>query len=378
MEKRGLSKGTGVGREVAIMQEHPLDMLIFFVTGQCNSKCRHCFYWQNLGPDHQGLNLDQVEQLTRSMPRFRTLLLSGGEPSLRADLPELVGKFLDHNQIEHVGVPTNGLLPDRIVGLARRIASLDKKLLVTFSVSIDGFAETHDTVRGVPGSYVAAMETLAGLREVGAAHANFRTHVNTVISAANYTELGAFARHVQAEGLVDGHFFELVRGDPPDKMMKVLPPDDLGSLYMQLLAVQDSYLKREGQRRRGRFGGWLRHIMDMGNLVNRYRHQLTVYSRQRKWDFPCVAGRSIGVVDYDGELRVCELRERSVSLPELAYDFSAAWNSDALREEARIASSHSCDCTHTCFIGISMRQSFVSRLLAAPWWFLRYRLGKLW
>lgn len=366
------------GREALISRRHPLDMMIFFVTGQCNSRCRHCFYWQNLGADHYGLELAEVEKLARSMPHFRTLLLSGGEPSLRTDLPELVEKFVRHNRIAHVGVPTNGLLPERIALLAQRISELDPQLLVTFNVSIDGFAETHDMIRGVPGNFNAALKTLSALRAVGASHDNLRVDVNTVISAANYGEVGDFARYVWSEGLVDGHFFELVRGDPPDKMMKVLPPEKLAALYLDLLSIQDGYLKREAVRRRGVLVGRIRHIVDLGSLVNKYRHQLTVYTRQRRWDFPCVAGRAIGVIDYNGDLRVCELRDRSVSLRDVGFDFQTAWNSDVLRDEARIAGSHSCDCTHTCFIGISMRQNFAARALAAPWWFLRYRLGRAW
>lgn len=373
-----MEKKLDIGREIVVMQRHPLDMIIFFITGRCNSKCRHCFYWRNLGPEHYGLELGEIEQLTQSMPHFRTLLLSGGEPSLRDDLPQVIGLFLRNNQIVSVGVPTNGLLSERIAAFAESVSSLDDRLLVTFSVSIDGFAETHDAIRGVPGSYERAMKTLELLREVAADHDNYRTHVNTVISAGNYTQVEAFARHIQSTQWVDGHFFELVRGEPPETALKTLPADALAALYRQLLVIQEHYLTRESLRRRGKFWGTLRRVLDIGNLVNRYRHQLTAYSRNRRWDFPCMAGQSIGVIDYNGGLRACELRERSVSLVDYGLDFNAAWNSDAIREEAKAASTHSCDCTHTCFIGASMRQNFVARFLGAPWWFLRYRLGLLW
>jgi Fe-coproporphyrin III synthase len=376
--RRGGSYRRLIGREAALMRQRSLDMMIFFVTGRCNARCRHCFYWQNLGIDHKGLSLEQIGLMTQSMPRFRTLLLSGGEPSLRDDLPDVVSHFLLHNHIEHLGVPTNGLLPNRIAALADRISDLDERLLVTFSVSIDGYAETHDAMRGVPGAYQAAMRTLSLLREVAASHANFRTHVNTVISAANLTEVKLFAEHLTSTQLVDGHFFELIRGDPPDVMLKMLPPAELGNLYVQLLSIQERYIKQESVRRRGRYGGGLRYVMDVGNLVNRYRHQLFAYSRQRRWNFPCLAGESIGVIDYDGGLRACELRERSVSLTEHNLDFDQAWNVDILRQEAQVARSHICDCTHTCFIGASMRHSFRARLFEAPWSFARYRLGHPW
>ena len=62
------------------------------------------------------------------MPPFRTLLLSGGEPTLRKDLPDLVSVFLKHNRIRTVSVPTNGLLPQRISALAGAIAGIDPNL----------------------------------------------------------------------------------------------------------------------------------------------------------------------------------------------------------------------------------------------------------
>ena len=109
-------------REWRIARQHKFDFLIFFVTGQCNARCHHCFYWNNLGADHVGLSLEKIEKTARSMPPFRTLLLSGGEPTLRKDLPQLIDIFRRHNGIETVDIPTNGLLPDRIAGLAEEAA----------------------------------------------------------------------------------------------------------------------------------------------------------------------------------------------------------------------------------------------------------------
>jgi len=55
-----------------------LDFVIFFVTSICNAKCAHCFYWHNLNAPDEGFALEDIEKLARSMPQFRTLLISGG------------------------------------------------------------------------------------------------------------------------------------------------------------------------------------------------------------------------------------------------------------------------------------------------------------
>lgn len=364
--------------ELEVMRRHPLDMLIFFVTGQCNSRCRHCFYWSHTGPAHEGPPLEDVRTLARSMPPFRTLLLSGGEPTLRSDLPQLVEAFRTSNQIQTASVPTNGLMPDRIADTARRIAELDAGLSVSFNVSLDGFAEVHDRIRGVPGGFDRAIRTIERLRRVAEQHANLQVLVNTVICAENYAQIVPFAEHIKSERLVDGHFFEIVRGDPPEADLKAVPPAELRAIYGALVPIQEDYIVRVARKRRkGLFGLW-RRATDVGNLVNRYRHQWRAYSEQGRWDFECMAGEGIGVIDYDGCLRVCELREASVDLVEYGYDFAQAWQSQTIRREAAVAKSHTCDCTHTCFLGVSLRQSFPARFVSGPWLYLLYRLGRSW
>ena len=182
------------------------------------------------------------------MPPFRTLLLSGGEPTLRSDLLQLIDAFRVHNGVQTVSVPTNGFLPDRIVQIARDIAQLDSHLSVTFNVSLDGFAEVHDAIRGVPGSFERAAQTLQRLRQIGERHPNFQTLVNTVICADNYRQIVPFAEYVRSQGLADGHFFEIVRGDPPEAGMKSVPPEELRRIYQALVPIQEQYLVRTARR----------------------------------------------------------------------------------------------------------------------------------
>lgn len=363
---------------IASMRSHPLEMLIFFVTGRCNAACRHCFYWQNLGTEHEGLSLGDVERIAKSAPSFRTLLLSGGEPTLRSDLPQLIDFFKSNNRVRNVSVPTNGLLPDRVARIAAEVTALSPQLFVSFDVSIDGFAEVHDAIRGIDGSFERAMQSLQKLAQLSQLQPNFRVFINTVICADNYYQVIPFAHYIESTGLADGHFFEIVRGDPPENLIKTVPSQVLREIYRQLIPLQARYLVREVRRRRR---GWVRlwhEVADVGNLINRYRHQWTVYAEGRKWTFPCMAGEGIGVIDYDGRLRICELRASGVDLADYGYDFMRAWQSTTIRREAFVAKTHGCDCTHTCFIGVSMRQSFRAQFLDAPWWYLLYRVGRFW
>ena len=360
------------------MKNHSLEMLIFFVTGVCNAACHHCFYWQNLGPKNKGLKIEDIERISKSAPAFRTLLLSGGEPTLRSDLPQIINLFKSNNLIKNVSIPTNGILPERIERIATEITSLSPQLNVSFNLSIDGFAEIHDVIRGVEGNFNRSMESLERLARLAQKKPNFRVVVNTVICADNYHQVIPFARFIESKGLANGHFFEIARGDMPEKRLKSVPAATLREIYDQLIPIQSRYFAHEARRRKSGLGRLLREVVDVGNLINRYRHQLKVYAKGQKWNFPCMAGESIGVIDYNGKLRICELRSESVNLADYDYNFTLAWQSATIRKEASIAKTHVCDCTHTCFLGSSMRQSFYAQFLSTPSSYLLHNLEKSW
>jgi organic radical activating enzyme len=90
-----------------------MNSLFLFVTSRCNSRCRTCFYFDKLN-SRDDLSFDQIRRISETAPRFKKLWLSGGEPTLRGELGEIVGLFARNNGIENVNLPTNGLIPDRV------------------------------------------------------------------------------------------------------------------------------------------------------------------------------------------------------------------------------------------------------------------------
>ena len=107
-----------------------LDTLIFFVTSRCNSKCRTCFYWEELNQDTD-LSFEEIERLSATMPRFNEIWLSGGEPTLRADLVEILALFYRANGVP-LDQPAGQWNPSR---KARRGARSDVRAFVPSSAS---------------------------------------------------------------------------------------------------------------------------------------------------------------------------------------------------------------------------------------------------
>jgi Fe-coproporphyrin III synthase len=201
---------------------YPLDMLLLYVTMRCNAKCDHCFCWEDLNVGIPEMTLEQMEALAESIPPVGSIIMTGGEPTLRKDLVEVVTAFGKRGKVKTVYINSNGLKPDLIESLARRIKAECPDVGLDFQISIDGLQETHDRIRGVPGNFEKAMETL---RRVFALRGEFPAlsgHALTVITELNYRELiplNDYLKEAIAPDIIHG--FELVRdveksawGDP--------------------------------------------------------------------------------------------------------------------------------------------------------------------
>jgi cyclic pyranopterin phosphate synthase len=96
------------------------DDLRISVTDRCNFRCTYCMPAEGLAwlPKTEILTF---EELTRLLAIFvglgvRSLKVTGGEPTVRADLPTLVRMFRDVGPELDISMTTNGVLLDRLAG----------------------------------------------------------------------------------------------------------------------------------------------------------------------------------------------------------------------------------------------------------------------
>jgi len=138
--------------------------LTFVITKECHSRCQNCLIWQ-VKPKGE-LTLTEIELIAKKNRNFSWIHFIGGEPTDRADFPEIVRAFAEYSRdLFAINFPTNGLKPKRIFEQAKQIAELKiPKFGVT--VSIDGPPEVNDALRGIPKDFDKAVETLALLREI--------------------------------------------------------------------------------------------------------------------------------------------------------------------------------------------------------------------
>ena len=103
---------------------------------------------------------------------------------------------------------------------------------------------------------------------------------------------------------------------------------------------------------------FVKNIAYVGTIMTHYRHQHANFVEKTAWKFPCTAGETTAVIDYNGDVRACELLDKFASLSDFDYDFSALWDNEKRQAELKeIDGGKSCWCTHVCFIHDSLRHS---------------------
>lgn len=312
--------------------------LIFFVTSACNSRCQHCFYWRNLN-QKKDLSLAEIKKISASLEKIDKLLLSGGEPFLRPDLPEIVKLFFEQNQVKVLAIPTNGLLPELIVSQLKKILKYaGRKREVFLCISLDGTEKTHDWIRGVKGNFKKVVKLYRQLQPLEENFPNLRVQFNATVSNQNYKDL--FSLIDQFEKLFPGArntdlVFSFLRGNPPNKNYFLPSVEELKKLY--------AYREKR--------------ISNKSSLWERLVDEITFEFRlktleEQKQLIPCEAGNLIGVILDDGKVALCEMLPPLGNLRKMS--FSKIWNSVKARKARQKIKKGECFCYHECFLPPSL------------------------
>lgn len=348
-------------------REKRLGTVILFVTSRCNSLCKTCFYHNELNQPGD-LTFEQIEKVSRTMPPITDLWLSGGEPTLRHDASEIVNLFVRNNGVRRLIIPTNGLVKERVQAIVDDALGRNPSLHLYLNVALDGYGETHDHIRGVPGHWQKTLDCIESLYALKDKYGDrFRLNVNTVVCADNYTEIQKLGEFMWSNFRLDGQYFNIVRGETlvGDEIKRV-PKEILPEMYAYVAQLTRRYGNRmfaldDATRR------FVKNLAYVGTITTHYRTQQANFVNPTAWPFACTAGETIAVIDYNGDVRACELRQKFASLKDYAYDFGALWSAQERQTELQaIDGGKACWCTHVCFIHDSMRHSRRALLVEGP------------
>ena len=182
-------------------QQNPLRMVAWELTRNCNLNCIHCRARASAGPHADELTLSQCKQILDDISSFSspTIIVTGGEPLLRPDIFDIL--LYGREKGLRMVIAVNGTLLDE-----ETAGKLKEAGIVRVSMSLDGKdALSHDSFRGVAGSFASVMRGAEILIKVG-----LPFQINTTVTKLNVADLEAIYEEVKKMGAVAWHTFLLV------------------------------------------------------------------------------------------------------------------------------------------------------------------------
>lgn len=292
-----------------------------YINRRCNSRCVTCDVWKRPAGGEE-LTAEEILGLIPPMRRLKTRLvsISGGEPTLRGDLEEIIAGFSAAGIAVHIN--TNAL----DIGRGRAESLADAGLNVVYVSCDHPDREGYEKIRGVD-----------GLERVAAAVEHFRSvprppavGINVTVSRLNQDSLERLADLCAGWGVRKIQFMPAQKSQGllelgfTDAEFEPLVPDDLPELKKTLRGIAAKLRKRGIVTNSDFFIDWFDAAYTLRKPV------------------PCVAGSLFVNVDAGGEVNPCFKFRTGLSVREAPLD--EILKSEIFRERrARVAR-----CAHPC------------------------------
>jgi radical SAM protein with 4Fe4S-binding SPASM domain len=270
-----------------------LHHVVWELTLRCDLACNHCGSRAGKARGDElstAEALDVVDQLADMGAKEVSLI--GGEAYLREDWCTIIEAVRRKGMICTMVTGGRNMTPGRARDAAR--AGLQSA-----SVSLDGMAPAHDLLRGVPGSYEAALAAASHLRDAGV-----EISINTQVNCISFDDLDAIFALAKERGFHSWQVqLTVPMGRAADNAEWLLQPDDILDVIPKIgalaLAGRKAGVRLWPGNNLGYFGP---HEDDLrGRLVKG-----THYSG-------CSAGHRTLGIEADGAIKGCP------SLPTSAY-----------------------------------------------------------
>jgi radical SAM protein with 4Fe4S-binding SPASM domain len=256
----------------------------------CNLKCEMCKHWRE--PREAPIPIERFKEVIAELAELgcNKIHFSGGEPTLRPQLPELIAHASGLGM--RVTLTTNGTLIDKEKAKALIMAGLRG-----VNVSIDSpIRKIHEKIRGVEGSFkltTKAVSLFAKYSRKG----KITVRINTVVSRENYLSLATLpnlAHELGADGInlipVDDHCGEHLSMRKKDIALfnqEIAPQIEASASALKIhLADEDAYPfgRDESEVKLGRAG----------------RYAFGYYAKH-----PCFAAWTHSLIDFNGLVYAC-------------------------------------------------------------------------
>jgi len=327
--------------KMALGQPFAPVLLNILVTSVCDMRCTHCFFTDELDDRPRKklqMKTHEIDRIAQTLGgNLGVLILAGGEPFTRKDLPEIVSSFYRHNNLESVYLMSNGQIQKRIFPDVTRILEECPNLNVTVAMGIDGLQEQHDKIRQKPGSWSIAIETARELKAIKKQYPRLDLQTCTCFMHSNQDSIFEwydFLKHDLKPDKVNFNYIRPPSADPIELDIDLKRYAKLANMIdddSRHAAIKNNY---------GGNAGFFKAAIDI------YMHGLITKTQEtQQAQLTCYAGTAGAVIYDEGTLSSCENLAPIGNLRDHEWNFQGLWLSDAMKARRKHA-ANGCFCTH--------------------------------
>jgi MoaA/NifB/PqqE/SkfB family radical SAM enzyme len=327
--------------KLALGQPFSPILLNILVTSVCDMRCTHCFFTDELDDRPRKklqMKTQEIEQISETLGgNLGVLILAGGEPFTRKDLPEIARAFYQNNKLESIYIMSNGQIQKRIFPDVTRILEECPDLNVTVALGIDGLKDQHEKIRQKAGSWDIAIDTARQLQTIKKEFKRLDVQTCTCFMHTNQETIFEWYDFLKYDLRPDKVNFNYIR--PPSADPIELDIDH--TRYAKLATMIDDDSRHAAIK--NNYGG------DIGFFkaaIDIYMHGLIAKTQEtQQAQMTCYAGTAGGVIYDEGTVSSCENLAPIGNLRDFNWNFQKLWLSDAMKAR-REKAADGCFCTH--------------------------------
>ncbi|MEK6923397.1 MAG: glycosyltransferase [Nanoarchaeota archaeon] len=317
--------------------------VIFYVNAVCNARCKHCFInWDDTEKlSKKALTLEEIKKISKSFGKVKYMSLTGGEPTLRADLAEIAREFYNNNKLEILNLITNGFGPRKIIKDVKKILRYCPKMHIQVHFSIDGIGKQHDEIRVVEGGFNKLLESVEQVRALQKHYPNLHVGIITTYSKFNKHNIYEIIDYVTLKMKLP-LYMNYVRGTTYDKTAKDI---DLKTFKeaSKVVAIRNTQLQKNK---------FPRPIDAMNHLAPQL---ITKLEETNEWQTPCRVGSKMIEIGHDGTIFPCEILNVNFGLiQDFNYDIRKILSQDKVKKFVKDIVDEKCKCTWECALKNNM------------------------
>ncbi len=210
-------------------------LLNLMVNDVCNSRCQMCLIWKN--KKDKEFSPDELTGILSNtlFSELQYVGVSGGEPTLRADLPEIFEAICKKEpKILGTGIITNGIIEEVVKRRVLKSAEVCKSYDVPFNImiSLDGIGEIHDLVRGRENNFKSSLSLIHYFIQ----ETDIPVSFGCTITISNAPYVDEFLDYVKEKGLYGrfriAEFIDRLYNDPQSEFIRAF--DDRVAYHLAL------------------------------------------------------------------------------------------------------------------------------------------------